>query len=339
MTSSSTFDLQSWQAGHRLVSFSQTCFAEYWDILPELDDTKIDPYNFEHRMALGKRLIAATTAHGQVEDHWHWGYLAQLDWQWRSGRLSNSLCSIEIAKDSWFGYMNLNFTVAVYQGAAQAGLVRKISLNHDDPGFQACVKIWYSFWIKYKILASQSPSNLYRALWSTHTDIIKTSLPYAKKFEKNMPPLELQFGLGWCHMVEILAAMGWTLLSLHSLLEHGAGYLPSKVLTSENIKWLKDHRHEEYVTTMQMIELNSTSPKKMEQICTFFRRLTRWEGERRAMPISLKKLTHGSNRFTKLWIVSRMLIKVIIPNSVLEIAIWNCVILGVYAALHNKITH
>ena len=66
------FDLDRWQAG-KITSFSQTCFAEYWDDLPSIvvavdvpqaNNTKleenravVDPYDFFHRMALEKFMI------------------------------------------------------------------------------------------------------------------------------------------------------------------------------------------------------------------------------------------------------------------------------------------
>jgi len=75
------FDMKSWQDGG-LTSFSQTCFAEYWETLPSnliLVDSdanpngegtnndlaiEVDPYNFKHRMALGKYIIEHTGGGG-----------------------------------------------------------------------------------------------------------------------------------------------------------------------------------------------------------------------------------------------------------------------------------
>ena len=75
------FDMKSWQDGG-LTSFSQTCFAEYWETLPSnliaVDSDanpdgegtnndmviEVDPYNFKHRMALGKYIIEHTGGGG-----------------------------------------------------------------------------------------------------------------------------------------------------------------------------------------------------------------------------------------------------------------------------------
>ena len=53
-------------------------------------------------------------------------------------------------KKSWWGYMNLDFYVALYCGAAEAGVVPTISFSdnslQDDVGFQTCVELWKGFW-------------------------------------------------------------------------------------------------------------------------------------------------------------------------------------------------
>ena len=58
---SKQFDLDRWQRGG-MTSFDQTCFAEYWSQLnsDKILRGKVDPYSFDHLMALGKYLIAHT---------------------------------------------------------------------------------------------------------------------------------------------------------------------------------------------------------------------------------------------------------------------------------------
>jgi hypothetical protein len=400
------FDMKSWQDGG-LTSFSQTCFAEYWETLPSnliaVDSDanpdgegtnndmviEVDPYNFKHRMALGKYIIEHTgggDARGTATSgiagststpssgiwgkgftmHWYWGYLAQLDWQQRSGRLANpaardtrqeggtSKTAIddgdEISVDSWFGYMNLNFSVAVYCGAANAGLIPKIScfsLNdtsdtasmdvENNQGFRECVDHWAAFWsgphqeliAKYSLLEQEDLSEvefdkkkdvlirqLYDKLWDTHTQIIKSSLPHAKLMEDLMPPLDRKFGLGWCHMVELLAAMSWTLLSLDALMEIGAGYLPTITLTSQDaLDRLKKNNENEYKAAINMINMSNSSPAQIAFQCGFFKRLAYWDSERKRMPVTVKILTTTAGGIIKkICVICRVLFFVILPR-------------------------
>ena len=325
-------------------------------------------------MALGKCLIEKTARlrgesgsfsgqrRAEVGEqcwHWYWGYLAQLDWQWRSGRLLSTRSAedtpYKISMDSWFGYMNLNFSVAVYMGASKAGLVPRVEISRNgdgregfdvenDPGFQACVDLWSRFWTSgahenYLRASSQRQQEeqevdalktLYAELWSTHTDIITTSLPNARSMEKLLPEPERKFGLGWCNMVELLAAMGWTLLSLDALMENGAGYLPSRILDDEQtISWLERNRKDEFDATKQIIDLHDATPFQLSLMCGFFRRLTKnWEGERRKMPKTLKVFTkYGyASPIRKIAVLVRILAKVAMPRSVVEILGWSIAI-------------
>ena len=148
----------------------------------------------------------------------------------------------------------------------------------QDEGFLECVDHWASFWsgphqeyIKaYSSLLEEEATSiveakgdvntngnntherekdkllcrLYDQLWDTHTQIITTSFPHAKRMENLMPRLETKFALGWCYMVELLAAMSWTLLSLDALMEHRVGYLP--------------HHRIDYSRSIGMAQGNST---------------------------------------------------------------------------------
>lgn len=372
------FNCKDWQRGN-LTHFSQTCFSEYWESLPELPfeeaDKKnasshrytikvVDPYNVKHRMALGKYILEHTGSKDiwgeKWEHHWYWGYLAQLDWQWRSGRLfdsntkENKLLSNEIiSTDSWFGYMNMNFTVAFYQGAAKAGLVPEIILSSEnfdatkDPGYQACVEVWYSFWTtshvafiqNYSISTNRNDQSsimtLYKDLWDFHTLIIQTSLPHAKRMEQYMPEYERAFGLGWCHMVELLAAMSWTWLSLEALMKHGAGFLPTTVLFNDDIMHdLEQNAPAEHKAALQIMELNTTTPQQLSTMCAFFQRLTRWETERLRMPETMKILDsnndddHSISFMLKTRTLIRVLFKVALPKSMWEITMWNMMFAG-----------
>ena len=56
-----SFDIDRWQRGG-MTSFAETCFAEYWDSInpDKIMRQAVDPFSFEHRMALGQYLIENT---------------------------------------------------------------------------------------------------------------------------------------------------------------------------------------------------------------------------------------------------------------------------------------
>jgi hypothetical protein len=385
-SSESNFDLDRWQAGGDgiITSFSQTCFNEYWSTLPSIiissNNNVVNPYSFSHRMAIGKYLTENTNTggekiwgnnnnhnflHGYSSKHWLWGYLAQMDWQHRSGRFHNPLKWTQdnitnnndsnnnnnenkISKLSWWGYMNLNFSIAVYCGAAEAGLVPKITLLDsdndndtllkDDIGYLECVQLWKDFWMNDHaafILNSSKNSNkvkknkndddddeeqsmlvLYKALWKTHTEIIKISLQYSKELQDVLPKEDRSVGLGWCNMVELLSATNWPLLSLDSLCKFGCGYLPTKRLGpdgQQTVKWMEINRPMEYTTINSLYQLMDTSETVMNTACTFFARVSRWKAARNNLPRTLHILTHG-NLIQKCLSLSRVIILAILPK-------------------------
>jgi hypothetical protein len=364
-SSTSNFDLDSWQRGG-ISSFDQTCYAEYWSNLPNVVEKgmTVDPYNFRHRMALGKYLLENTGDESVWGDHyfkhWYWAYLAQLDWQWRSGRLSSPTKAWKgaqlqpaddaIALDSWWGYMNLGFSVAVYCGAANAGLVPTIKFKNtgkmnldEDEHFQNCVKSWQGFfegphteYIEKKIDLKKNPSSvfpLYRQLWSYHTTTVRESLLGATSLEELMPEDDRRFGLGWCRMVEILDAMGWSHLSLESMFNYGASFLPSSRLDSaKTLEFLKEHRNKEYLTCVNMFTLYDTTDKEIHRMCNFWKRITHYDSVQATLPTALERLMHG-NALAKSTTLGQLLLLSILPQSFAEGAIWSVLIAGLVAVV------
>ena len=361
-----TFDLDQWQAG-KISSFSQTCFSEYWNDLPSIQVIgDVDPYNFFHRMALKKTLIEDTGGEtiwgsntcGVVSCSQHpiWGYAAQLDWQRRSGRFqdpsqwqdeSDGSALIEkitkynhndsgiISKQSWWGYMNLQFSVAMYCGAAKVGLVPEIAISDEsvwsDAGFLKCVDIWMEFWESYQSTFLPSISNcssnkeaedrkddLYRTLWKAHTGIIQAGVSHGKDLEEILPQHDRDAGLGWCNMVELLAATNWPLLSLDNLCIFGCGYLPVVRLAGpKTLDWLKLHRKLEHTTVQSLYRLKDAPPKAMSGACMVFGRVAKWRFAVKKLPRTLHVLTHG-NPIQKLLALSRVLLLTVVPRSLLE---------------------
>jgi hypothetical protein len=343
------FDLATWQKGG-LTSFSQTCFAEYWDDLPRIVEERktVDPYNFRHRMALGKYLLEHTgdeTVWGKSNfRHWNWGYLAQLDWQWRSGRFSNPTQPFQegdqedsIHLDSWWGYMNLGFTVGMYQAAAKAGLVPELKFSkskiylENDEGFQQCVQHWEGFWngphkeylaeMSNPELKQTAIDRLYKRMWPVHTLCILSCLPGAKRMENLMTEEDRKAGLGWCQMVELLEAMDWVLLSLEAVMEFGAGYLPTLRLDKESIAWLKENRREEHTTALSLFQLHEVTPGTLKAIKGFWRRLAYFKSKRDNMPFTLHTLVHGTGIDFVSTLV-RVLALVLLPHSKTEWGLW-----------------
>ncbi|CAM9499791.1 unnamed protein product [Hapterophycus canaliculatus] len=82
--------------------FELTPFAQYWDSLPDLRTAgRVYVYNALDHMAALKFLMNCTCngMHGSAESmqsgHFLWGYVDQVDWMRRSGRLSSSPGSIK----------------------------------------------------------------------------------------------------------------------------------------------------------------------------------------------------------------------------------------------------
>lgn len=351
------FDNRKWQDGG-LTSFSETCFAEYWDQLPILSElTEVDPYNFLHRMAMGKLFIenSGSVWGKDYEEHWLWAYLSQLDWQRRSGRLSHPSSETKIVEndsmistDSWFGYMNANFIVAMYRSAANLGMVNDIKLTkgsevdvEKDPAFLKCVDIWTSFlegphkdFLERCSLGDSNKVEAFNAyyakLWATHTDTIRTSIQYAERMEALLPELERKFALGFCRVPEMLEAMSWSYLGLDSLMKIGVGYLPSQFLMNEDtLNMLKETNKNEYITTGQCIDYSTAGPLQLKIIFGFFRRLARWEIERQRMPETMKVLnTAETSSAQKMFTLLRVLVKVVSPKSFSESFFWISLITG-----------
>jgi hypothetical protein len=242
--------------------------------------------------------------------------------------------------------MNLNFSVAVYCGAAEAGLVPKITLLHpdtndtlllvkDDIGFQKSVQVWKDFWRKDHAAfimnrkkydendddddEEQSMLVFYESLWKAHKEIVQISLQYGKELQGILPEEDRNVGLGWCTMVDILAATNWPLLSLDSLCKFGCGYLPTKRLGPANgsqtktVQWMKINRPMEYTTINSLYQLMETPENIMNRVCTFFARVSRWKVARNKLPRTVHILTHG-NWIQKCLSLSRVLILAIIPK-------------------------
>lgn len=359
------FRLDRWQRGG-ITSFEETCFSEYWGDLPPLvgRDVSVDPYDFLHRMALGRYLIEHTGGEevwgAQCRKHWFWAYLAQMDWQWRSGRFLPAGVGPapddgdegapplvpKIAPDSWWAYMNMGFIVGAYCGAARAGVVPPVELSgnlSDDPHFKAVVDGWCAFfsgphaaYLSRGVDLTEHPRAvypLYDELWGTHSATVRNGLDGARPLEAALPSDELKVGLGWCKMVELFDAMGWPHLSLESLMEDGAGYLPTRRLDGESggaMDYLREHRKKEYVTVQSLLALYDTPNETLHSMAKFWKRVSRYHSVRSTLPKTVDRVTHGS-ALTKLVVAFRLVGLAALPQTARECTVLLSMIVAVAA--------
>ncbi|CAN0089410.1 unnamed protein product [Ectocarpus sp. 12 AP-2014] len=104
--------------------FKRTPFAQYWESVPDLRAAgRVYAYNAVDRMAALKFLMNCTYngMHGSAENmqsgNFLWGYVDQLDWMRRSGRLSSTPGSIKerIRRAQWAAHLeSLDAVEALY---------------------------------------------------------------------------------------------------------------------------------------------------------------------------------------------------------------------------------
>jgi hypothetical protein len=138
--------------------------------------------------------------------------------------------------------MSFCFTVCIFLGAVEAGLVihldrQSIELAENDPAIKECIKAWADFfrnpYTAYKKRVSGNISDEkyelahfehQKQVWKTHTSVIYTTIghdvhnvksPKVAELAMLLPQPERNFGLGWCSMVELLAAVCFSPISQH----------------------------------------------------------------------------------------------------------------------------
>ena len=343
--------------GHSVLDFQRTCFSAYWDSLPSSSDSDsrspprtgttitVNGHSFRGRMALYKDIILDGCDHEWNDDHsffplYHflWAYGAQLDWQHRSGRLNdnnntNSSCiqTLQdpdpedlISTNSWWGYMNFAFSVALWLGYRQATEIVEpqnttIVLDSDSqrllelPEIQEIVQAWKDLFQNQQLLSGynvQSPSKddelqdlfeLQQHVWNTHIYVIEkaTSTNHSQHLLNLMPSTEQLFARGWATMVDILAAACFP-TDLVTLCVDGAGYLPLQVVDDTYLTLLhkqsdtqvEDKRR---LTSIRACQQLATTPKStVAWMVKFWKRVVRGRPHAsREMPEIVFRLFHG----------------------------------------------
>jgi hypothetical protein len=307
------------------------------------------------------------------ETHWLWGYACQMDWQHRSGRFRIGLRDAPSATDdrdrisdkSWWSYMNFCFSVCIFVGAQRAGLATQLNITFDaiseglianDAVVQRCIDAWEQLfrngYLQYKnsIIGTNisdgefsKRSFLYHhKVWATHTAVIQRSVGMDPNHHANpvmadllslLPEPERNFGLGWCRMVDILAACCFP-TDLRTLKVDGAGFLPIQVVSDEAFsKFQKNRSALTKIEQMRYASVASThrlihSPEiALYLVALFWKRVVRTDSVRRSMPGLLNTLTHGKST-QKAYPLLRILSLFAWPRGVAEWSL-GCALLGV----------
>jgi hypothetical protein len=242
-------------------------FGEYWDTLPDIKtEGYLNPFKFKERMAAYKLLIECLNPHKALgtnhELNMFWGFVSQLDWQWRSGRLGDpkeagketSIKPDNISPDSWWGCCNYTLSIIPLVGAMQLGLVPPIEISLPKAAiqkkfaraggasrpwivpkaFEKPLEKWRVFFRAVTALKPADDQEKVRLLiWEAHLATITVA---TKLFEREFEMLsenERVFAQGWTRMVDFLGSAAWR-TDLTYLSEVGRGNLPNRMLTKDD---------------------------------------------------------------------------------------------------------
>lgn len=241
-------DWTSWRAGGQqmtLENFQKTPLAEYWKDLatqPFASDDILGRQAIYVKL-MGMQPIAQLFGDSQVyglpTKHFFWGYVAQLDWQWRTGRLGDEKMSI--SPQSWWGAMNYTLSVLPLAAAVDSGLipleeVKGVDFTEADrvelaAARAAWAQLWRTLQARAKTpepLTTEELDDLGGLKWSCHTSSLEAA---AALYRPLLAPLTLEessFGEGWGSFVTLLAAVRFR-TDLDFVLSTGVGYLPPQL--------------------------------------------------------------------------------------------------------------
>ena len=354
------FQINEWQEGQgrdAIIDLQNTPFAEYWNSLASLsvevnsNHLKVDGYSFRGRMSIYHYLMNSIDS-GDLwgesplrEYHWLWAYAAQLDWQNRSRRLQSSDEEIEndmISPESWWGYMNFGFSVAVLLGWKETRPDITIELDsisqrliENDKAMQKCIQGWESFfrngYREFVNTCNHTSTSMLEAryelqhhVWEAHTSVIdycqNEGTVYSALLNK-LPTTERKFGEGWACMVHVLAAACFP-TDLVTLQQDGGGFLPLQPLTAEvwgSMPTLNYYDASRRRTVLATHDLVTMTPWQIQGMIGFWKRVARTENVSRLLPRTIVDLYHGSLP-TKLLQLSRLMHWFFRPREVIAIA-------------------
>lgn len=217
-------------------------FGDAWrELVDPADMAVTDPMDVRVRLGMYRHLVERFNPHGRYGAHDelspYWGYVSQLAWQHRSGRLGGSGHAIDSA--SWWGACNYALSVVPYVAAMQLGLVP--SLKIEVRGYDAVMPAWHA---AHRALAARDADHdTARVLvWAAHLASITLAVQTHEVAFRAMPLPEQRFARGWVRMVDLFSAAA-VRTDLDKLVETGGGALPPRVIREDDT--LDDfHRHE-----------------------------------------------------------------------------------------------
>eukprot|EP00903_Cladosiphon_okamuranus_P008918 g8536.t1 len=246
--------------------FALTPFGQYWDSVPDVATTgRVYAYNAADRMGALKFMMNLTCngMHGSAESlqggHFLWGYVDQLDWMRRSGRLSSTPGSIKVDSSSWWGRVSYALTIIPLAAAVECGAAVSIlglgggggggqGLKDDLqlPQLRRAVRAWKRVWsFSDPDIARRLQMNLpvhdslqervRRAQWAAHLESLDAvDALYGEQFDGLPSEAEREFARGWCRAARLFSeAAAHTNLD-RCLLPLGAGYAPERMLTGDD---------------------------------------------------------------------------------------------------------
>lgn len=235
-------------------------FYPLWSALPDLTRT-VDPFDYPQRLAVYKLLMDATNQRGvfghENEFNVFWGYVFQVDWRWRSGRLHLAHTPPgRIDPNSMWGYGNYSLSIIPLIAAMQMGLTpeREILAPYVDSAveyacgvgkagpfqipaaFQEAARAWQQFFrLMQRIESGGNLEPLRFELWQAHRrSLIAAEAGIRLLVERHSSRSELDFLIGWVRMVDFLGTAAWR-TNLLFMLENGVGMLPERMLSDGDL--------------------------------------------------------------------------------------------------------
>lgn len=233
-------------------------FYADWSSIPDFH-TEIDPFDYRGRLGVYKLMMDALNVKGAFgafnEKNVFWGYIFQVAWQWRSGRLT--LPNTEpgrIHPHSMWGYANYSLSVIPMIAAINVGIIKPLAIRPPyehgvidyarggggEPyvvpdEFSMALPAWTHF---FRTALERRPGDdleaLRFALWTAHKKSLEgAAITIAERGGHYHTSTELDFLAGWSRMVDFLGAAAWR-TDLDFMLEHGLGVLPERTLTADD---------------------------------------------------------------------------------------------------------
>lgn len=260
---------------------AQVGFGARWAALTEpAPGATVDVADVGVRLAMYRRLIEATNPRGALgahdELHPLWGYVAQLAWQQRSGRLGAD--GDAIAPTSWWGGCNYALSVVPYWSAMQAGLVPRLSFPDPDHFYLMATDSWRRALVMMVDYVRDADLEWLRLeVWRAHLHAIDAAERANRARYYALPATERRFARGWVRMVALFGAAAWR-TDLVRIAGPGGGALPSRVLREHDD--LADLPPAERATARQVLAVGDRAPWRWAVELRVWQRLMRERPER-----------------------------------------------------------